>query len=185
GPARRYQRVDTARRLRRQLPLQLRHEFAGPVPILEKSQLQGVHRGPAQVQAGIAPRRQHRVFVEVFIANITAAEHAGRAVDDNDLAVVAKIQLQPVARAFGGVERADVDTAGNQGFDVAAPQLEAADLVIQKQHGDAFAHFRDQFIVQLGADIVIANDVVLEQYVVARVVDCLEQRRKNLFAIDQ
>jgi hypothetical protein len=89
------------------------------------------HRA-ADLDMGIAPRRQARVRAEIFDADVVAADERAVAVDDDDLAMVAEVQLEAVDELAAGRERMHVDAAAAQRVDVAARQIEAADAVVQQ-----------------------------------------------------
>src|SRR5690606_6002868 len=113
---------------------------------------------------------------EVFITDIDAADDREAAIHHRDLAMIAEVDLEAVAPALGGVERADIDAGFGQGADIGARQLEAADLVVEEVDLDAGARLGLQSLAQALADTVVAHDVVLEQDVFLRLFDRVEQR---------
>ena len=57
---------------------------------------------------GVAPMAQTGVLAQVFVAHVVAADKGHPAVHHHDLAVVAEVELEPVAPAQGGVEIRDM-----------------------------------------------------------------------------
>ncbi|MCY1451942.1 hypothetical protein D9M71_688330 [compost metagenome] len=60
---------------------------------------------------GIAPRCQGWFLAHVFVAYVVATDKAKNAVDDHDLAVVAKVDLEAIEPAAAGGEGFDLDAA--------------------------------------------------------------------------
>ncbi|MNE56254.1 hypothetical protein D3C80_1511490 [compost metagenome] len=69
------------------------------------------------------------------------ANEALHAVDHDDLAVVAKVDLEPIEPAAAGGEGFDVDTTVAQRLDVAVGQGVAANAVVKQIHRHAFGGF--------------------------------------------
>ena len=64
--------------------------------------------GPCDLHVRVAPRADLRIFAEILVADIVPADKSRPAVDDDDLAMVAEVELEAVGVALAGVERADL-----------------------------------------------------------------------------
>ena len=53
---------------------------------------------------GVTPVAELRIEAQVLVAHIVAADPGGVAIDDDDLAVVAKVELKSIASSLGGIE---------------------------------------------------------------------------------
>src|SRR3546814_1489960 len=89
---------------RLRVPVQLRHLAGGPEPVLGEAQLDRLHHRAGDAQMGIAPGAHRGAAAEVFIAEVQAADEGKTAVGDEDLAVIAEIELEAVDRPLGGAE---------------------------------------------------------------------------------
>ncbi len=80
------------------LPLYLRDQgFRRPVPVFNEGKLCGHDGRSGNTQMRIPPVVEFGSPVQVFIANVMAADPAMLTICDNELAVVAKIDLEMVA----------------------------------------------------------------------------------------
>jgi uncharacterized protein (DUF2342 family) len=85
---------------------------------------------------GVAPGRQWWPCPEVFVTGVEAADETGGAVDHDDLAVVAEIQLKAIAPA-PRAEGTYVHACRLQRGHVTLGKVMAADAVVKQMHGDA------------------------------------------------
>lgn len=63
-------------------------------PVFAPGELNGEGGGPDEVEVGIAPGGELWVFAEVFVADVDATEEGFAAVDDDDFAVLAEVDLE-------------------------------------------------------------------------------------------
>ena len=172
-----------ARRRRGGAPAQAQGLARRPVPVLDEGNLHALHHRPLDAQVRVAPLPDARVAPEVFVADVEAADPGAPAVHHHDLAVVAEVQVQPVDAAADG--RLHRDAGGPQPVDVGARQAVAADLVVQQVHPHAGGGALQQPRAQFPAHAVVAQDVELDQHVVAGRGDALEDRPEGGSTVDQ
>ena len=86
----------------------------GPEPVFGKGFLQAGQHWAADLYVGIAPRRQFGVASQVLIANVVPTDEALQAVDDDDLAVVAEVDLEAIEPAVTGAEGTYLNAAFTQ-----------------------------------------------------------------------
>jgi hypothetical protein len=73
------------------LPVNLWYLASGPIPILEKGDLQTLNCWPLDPHVGVAPLAEAFVFAEIFNADIMSAGKANPAVDNDNFTMVAEI----------------------------------------------------------------------------------------------
>jgi hypothetical protein len=115
------------------------------VPMPQKS-------SASSFDVGIAPSADFRVFAEVFVADVVAADEGLAAVGDDNFAVVAKVELEAIGAALVGIKGAGLDSRGPQIGEVGAGQLEAADLVVEQVTADPGAGAGDQRVLGYKGD---------------------------------
>jgi hypothetical protein len=96
------------------------------------------------------------------------------AVDHHDLAVIPEIELETVAWALSGMELVNFDPRGAELVDVRTCEVVAADLVVQESHANSGPGPLDQVGLELAADSIVVDDVVLDQDVLPRGINALE-----------
>ena len=99
--------------------------------------------------------------------------------------MVAEVELQPPKGIARADERLDPGPGVAQRLDVGGRQAVAADGVVDEEHAHAPRAAVGQRRVQRAADAVVVHDVELEQHVVARLRDGLEDCREGRLAVDQ
>ena len=124
---------------------------------------------------GVAPRTPLRA-AHVAVGDVHAADEARAAVDDDDLAVVAVIDLAREARELDVQEGMDLDSRlahlpEERLLDAAAPHV-----VVENPHADSLAGLRGERVAEAAARLVVAEDVVLQVDVVVCPGDLPEQR---------
>ena len=117
-------------------PIELGHVAGGPVPVFEKGELNRLDDGAADFDVRIAPRSELRMPAHVFVADVEAADVGHFAVGDHDLAMVAEVDLKPVAKALRRAKRQDHDAGRGQLAAIGPRQVVAADLVVEHVHAD-------------------------------------------------
>src|SRR5690606_5509131 len=121
------------------------------------------HGGPADLDAGIAPRRDAtRGIAGPRAPDAQARDEGDAAVDGEQLAVVA---VQPAERAgeAGRVVAADLDAGLPQTSPEPARRLpHGAEPVVDDAHGHALARLGAQGFREDGAHVVVVDDVALE-----------------------
>src|SRR5476649_580417 len=125
------------------------------MPVVEEAELDCHGRGSRDCDVGVAPVSEVRVAAKIFVADVVAPNVSGLAVDDDDLAVVAEVDLEAIAKVAAGQER----TCFHRGFaelaQVSLGKLVRADLIVEKEHLDALASFGNEPRLQLPADLVV------------------------------
>ena len=116
------------------IPPELGRLVVGPVPILEEGKLDRQDGRPRDLDVGVAPVPELGVLSHVLVADIVTADPRGVPIDDDDLAVVAEVDLEAIAGPLAGMEIEDVNSGVAELFDVACWQFVAADLVVQEMH---------------------------------------------------
>ena len=105
--------------------------------------------------------------------DIDSADKGDSAVDDQQLAMVALIDL-PTGLRRKGVHRIEflhLDAGVNQALEEFARRRERAGAVIHQHDFDALRTARDQCVRKLPADIIVLDDVRLHQHVILRGID--------------
>ena len=144
-----------------------------PVPVLRERKLRPQRGRPLDPDVGVPPGTDLGVAGEVLVADVEAADPRHLPVDHHDLAMVPEIELEPVARALSGMELVNFDPRGAELVDVGARQIVAADLVVEEAHPDPGLGPLDQVGLELAADAVVVDDVVLDQDVLPGRIDAL------------
>ncbi len=154
--------------LREDLPVELPGRRRGQVAVLEKvvvlvfepahgeQLLELGDRLSGDAQVGVAPAREALAAVDVLLAHVHAAGVADDAVDHDDLAVVAVVQLEEVL---------DVGThlgaCGRQPLQLVLLEADAADVVVEDAHLDAGRQSVEQDLRDLRRQLVLLPDEVL------------------------
>ena len=133
----------------------------------------------------VAPGRQARIATEIFDADIVATDESTLAVDNDNLPVIAEIELEAIDEALICRERMHLDPALEQRRDVPLRQIEAADAVVQEADPHALRRLRQQQRLELFAERVVADDEKLNQHVMARVLDRIDDRCERGLAVDE
>ncbi len=141
-------------------------------------------RRPAQLDMRVAPGRQGRLVAEIFDTDVMSADEGTLAVDHDDLAVIAEIELETVDE-FARRECVDLDLALAQRIHIVARQVGRADAVIEEVDPDAGRRAGEQFVAQGTAERVVAHDEELDDDVVPRMVDRIEDRVEGRGAVDE
>ena len=166
-------------------PVQCGAAARGPVPILDPRDLHALHDRPLHLHVRVAPRTDLRVLAEVFVADVVPADKRRAAIDNDDLAMVAKVKLEAIGVAFARIEGADVHARGAQFVLVSVGQTVAADFVVEQVTAYAGARLRDERVLEPAPEAVVVDDVKLHEHVIARLLDALEDRAKRRLSVDQ
>ena len=86
------------------IPVELGRRVGGPVPVLEERELDREDGRPGDLDMGVPPPSELGIPAHVFVAHVVAADPCHASVDHNDLSVVSKVDLKPIARSFLGVK---------------------------------------------------------------------------------
>lgn len=141
--------------------------------------------GAGDLDVGVAPRADGWVFAEVFVADVVASDEGGATVCDDDLAVIAEVELEAVGVAFAGVEGTDVDPGVAEGLEVGGGEAVAADLVEEDVAADPGAGAFCEGGGEALAEGVVVDDVELDEDVVAGGGDVREDGVESGFAVDE
>ncbi len=95
-----------------------------------------------------------------------SADESGVAVDHDDLAVIARVDLATIGAVAVGGETGNFNTAVTQLLKEASIRLVAADLVIEEVDGDTAPDRPQKAIAEALSQPVVAEDVELDQNVV-------------------
>ena len=79
------------------------------------------------------------MLAQIFVAHVHSAHIRRVAVDDHDLAMIAKIDLEPVAQSLRRAKRQNHDARFGQLAAIRSRQIVTADLIVQHVHAHAFA----------------------------------------------
>ena len=160
APGRRLGKFREERRFERRF-------FGGEIPVFQEDELQAVHRLAIDAQVGVAPGVLAAAEAAVAVADVDAADEADPAVDHDNLAMGAEIDV--VGPEPGQADR--VEPGGRTAGLFQGPQETALDAVrpdgVQQQaHLHSGASLLDQQIAQSGSDPVRLPDVVFQVNVV-------------------
>lgn len=157
----------------------------GPEPILEKDQLDGLHGGATEAEVGVAPGAEALAFAEVFVADIQSAHEGLAAVDDDDLAVVAEVQLQARPPVAVGAEGAGLDAGVLHLAQVGFGEFVGTELVEEEVDAHAFAGLLDEGVLESGADPVAFDDEEIDEDVAVGLLDGAEEGVEGGLAVDE
>jgi hypothetical protein len=112
---------------------------------------------------GVAPRTGLGVLSQILVADIVTADPGFLSVDHDDLAMVAKIDLETIGAPLGGVELVGLDAIGRHVRQIGVGQVVAADLVVKHANLHPLPGLGRQSIFELTAQSVGTQDVKLDQ----------------------
>ena len=168
------------------------------LPRVDEELLQGRDNGAFDEQVGVAPgqhlavgrtcgsraaraaqpRRACAAAARVDAADVHAAEHRAPAVDDEELAVVALVDV-PAGLGLERIDRVElehVDAGVGQPLEERFRRGERADAVVDQVHLDALCLLGDELVGEALAGLVGLEDVGLHVDAVACRVDRIEHR---------
>ncbi|MCY1515763.1 hypothetical protein D9M68_503640 [compost metagenome] len=134
---------------------------------------------------GVAPRRQRRTLAQVLHADIVAADKRLAPVHDDQLAVVAEVELEAVDEAAMRGKRPRIDARIEQRAHVAARQRMAADAVEQEVDLDAGLRALAQQRLQAPAQRIVVHDEELHDQHLPGLADRGKDGIEGLGAVDQ
>ena len=130
------------------------------IPVNQESALQTVDDAALHAQHGVAPRLVAGAL-DIALRYVHASDIAHTAVDDNDLAVVAVVQLAGERREVDGQEGTYLDAFFTHALEVAAVHLPAAYVVVDDAHLHPVACPLDEGVSQEVAQGVVFNNIHL------------------------
>ncbi len=133
----------------------------------------------------IAPEAELGVLAEIFVPDIDAADEPGRAVHDDDLAMVAEVDALVEKGDPRREEALHADAGFLQLLDEPALELQAADPVVDDADLDALLRFAEQRLLEAAADLVVAQRVVVEVDVMLRPLESVQDGGVGRFGIRQ
>ncbi len=157
----------------------------GPEPVLEKDELDGLHGGTAEAEVGVTPSAEAFASAEVFVADIQSAHEGFAAVDDDDLAVVAKVQLEARPPVAVGAEGAGLDAGLLHFAQVGLGEFVGTELVEEEVDAHAFPCPFDEGVLEAGADPVAFDDEEIDEDVAVGLRDGAEEGVEGGFAVDE
>ena len=122
---------------------------------------------------------------QIFVGQIEPAGEGHAPIRNDDLAVIAEIDLQPRLALPDGVKIADVDPGLAQPVKVSARDAVTAKRVIKHMDPDPGPGTRDQPICHLAPQGVIGDRVKLDQDVFLGPLDRAEDGAEGLLPVDQ
>ena len=90
--------VTSVRPFRR--PVDVRHLMGRPVPILDECELHRLNAGTSNANVRVAPRTEFLAAAHVLVANVQSAGESGTPVHDHHLAMIAEVELEPIANTL-------------------------------------------------------------------------------------
>lgn len=117
-------------------PGERRDLACSPVPILAECQLRRKRSGPLDLNMRITPLTEGGIVTEMFVADIRSSHERCMSIDDDDLPMIAKVEMERIQDAPRGKACA-LHTAALEGSDVRACQGERPHIVHKKQHLNA------------------------------------------------
>ena len=124
------------------------------MPVLEERHLHSLHDRPLHVDVRVAPEADFRIAAEVFVADAVAADPGVKAVYDDDLPVIAKVDLKAIHAAANRVKRAHVNASGLQPLHATAREIVAADFVVQQIDANAGLRALEKLLLKLPSDLM-------------------------------
>ena len=149
-----------------------------PVPVLGKAQLYMLCRGALYSQVCVA-------VDQVFFAQVVAAYKTGVSIDDQQLAVVAEIDLEAIAAPLGRFETRDFYTLTAHDLEVGIRHLDAAYFIVQEADPYAVARPVYQRIAHAPADRIVTNNIELDQHIRCRIINSADHVFIGFATIDQ
>ena len=107
---------------------------------------------------------------KIFIAHVETAEQGHLAVTDDDLAVVAEVELQPRPPIAVDAERMALDSGVLEFLQVVPRQLVRADFVEQEIHFHPGAGPADERLLETDAQLVVLDDEEIHAQIALRLV---------------
>src|SRR4051812_36522826 len=104
------------------------------------------------------------VLPEVFIADIVSAYKSGDPIHDDNLTVVAEVELKAVGSAFARIEWANIHPRRTKFIQIAGRQSVAADFIVKHEAVNAHPCFGNQRLLEPPAKANVMDDVKLHEY---------------------
>ncbi len=134
---------------------------------------------------GVAPGAVARVEPEMLVADVEPAGEGDPAIDHDELAVVAVVDLEPSQRTARPARREDLDPGGAQVAHEGPGQAEPAERVMEQGDRDAGPRPLHERVLQPLPDAVVADDVELDENIVLGGRDGLEDGAVGVLPVDQ
>ncbi len=131
-----------ASRTRRPVPL--RNESRCPIPVLEKTVLDGHHRRPLHANHRVTPASKISVPPEILFPDIQTSHKGDVTIRHDNLPMVPEIDLVAVFNEVNPVETEYLDTTVTQSPLIGAGQLMRTHRIVEKINGDPLAAFFQQ-----------------------------------------
>src|SRR5262249_37822260 len=126
----------------------------GEIPVLREDALQIAHRRPAHPQVGIAPVAEQRVLPAILVADVQAADETDLTVHDENLTVIAEVDLKAAAQEVEGQELADLAAGLTQVGKIVRPEPARTDRIVEEAHLHAGPCLGGERREELSADAV-------------------------------
>ncbi len=134
----------------------------------------------------VTPVADIRIQPQVLIANIVATDPGHMPVDNDDLAVIAEVELEAVAAPLSGIESGNLHASLAQlATQPRAVKIAAAYFIVEQVYADTGARLVRQDPADAPAQVVVANNVRLKQDVVLGGFQAAENTVEGLLAINQ
>ena len=157
----------------------------GPEPNFEKDHLHGLHRWTSDAQVCVAPGTEAGVAAEIVVTDVQSTDECVFAINDDNFAVVAEINLQTGPPVAVGPERAALDAGFTHLAKVRGGKFVGADFVEEKMNPDACLGPGHEGVFERGAESVVHDDEEVDEDVVLRLLQRFEQGVESSLAIDE
>ncbi|MNV59251.1 hypothetical protein D3C71_1516650 [compost metagenome] len=123
---------------------------------------------------GVSPEAHFRVFSQVLVSDVQAAEIPDYAVHDHDLPVISIIEASGKKGAKRRGEASGFRSGLMQPIHIRLIQFMAADSVINQLHLNPFPGFTDQQLLKAESQLIVTNDIKLDMNMMSRRSDGLK-----------
>lgn len=145
-------------------------------PVPHEHQLQIIDRVPFNPNMRVPPEAQLRVFAEIFVPDVDASDEPDLPVDDDNLPMVPEVDALVEEGDARSKEALHLHASVQQLLHIGVPELHAADSVVNDSDLDAFGGFAEQHRLELAADLVMADRIIVEMNVMAGRIQRLQDR---------
>ena len=91
------------------IAIELEELLTRPVPVFKEGHLHSLHDRAGHLYMGVAPSTDGWIAAQIFVAHVESSNPRSLAVHDDDLAMIAEVQLPAVCATLRGVESAHID----------------------------------------------------------------------------
>ena len=133
------------------------------VPHFKKHQCERAHGGAFEADAGVLPIAVGMGDVEIFVGEVVAARVGHLSVDDREFAVITVVH-ENIEQRNHRVEIPALDPVASHALDeTLIDEADAADVVVEQTHLDAFLDLLPQNVIDAGKSLSVLNGKVLHK----------------------